>query len=37
VTMNNADPNNTFTGPMSYKQTAQMVKLGVNFRVPGWQ
>jgi outer membrane immunogenic protein len=37
VTMNNADPNNTFTGPMSFKQTAQMVKLGVNFRVPGWQ
>jgi outer membrane immunogenic protein len=37
VTMNNADPANTFTGPMSYKQTAQAVKLGVNFRVPGWQ
>ena len=35
VTMNDAA--NAFTGPMNYKQTAQAVKLGVNFRVPGWQ
>jgi outer membrane immunogenic protein len=35
VTM--SDAANGFTGPMSYKQTAQAVKLGVNFRVPGWQ
>jgi outer membrane immunogenic protein len=35
VTM--SDAANVFTGPMRYKQTAQAVKLGVNFRVPGWQ
>jgi len=35
VTMNDAA--NGFTGPMSYRQTAQAVKVGVNFRVPGWQ
>ncbi len=35
VTMNDAA--NGFIGPMSYRQTAQAVKLGVNFRVPGWQ
>jgi outer membrane immunogenic protein len=39
VTMNHVDPAGvtSFTGPMSYKQTVQMVKLGVNFHVPGWQ
>ena len=39
VTMSHTDPAGvtSFTGPMSYKQTAQAVKLGVNFRVPGWQ
>jgi outer membrane immunogenic protein len=39
VTMSHTDPAGvtSFTGPMSYKQTAQTVKLGVNFRVPGWQ
>jgi outer membrane immunogenic protein len=31
------DAASTFTGPMSYRQTSQMVKLGVNFHVPGWQ
>ena len=39
VTMSHTDPAGvtSFSGPMSYKQTAQTVKLGVNFRVPGWQ
>lgn len=39
VTMSHVDPAGvtSFTGPMRYRQTTQMVKLGVNFRVPGWQ
>jgi outer membrane immunogenic protein len=39
VTMSFTDPAgvDSFTGPMRYRQTAQALKLGVNFRVPGWQ
>ena len=39
VTMSHVDPAGvtSFTGPMRFKQTVQTVKLGVNFRVPGWQ
>jgi outer membrane immunogenic protein len=39
VTMSHVDAAGvtSFTGPMRYKQTAQTVKLGVNFRVPAWE
>ena len=36
-TVNMIDTGNGFTGPVSYRQTTQTVKLGVNFHVWNWQ
>jgi outer membrane immunogenic protein len=31
------DAVNQVSGPLSFKQTVQTIKLGINFHVPGWQ
>jgi outer membrane immunogenic protein len=36
-TVNMIDSGNGFMGPVSYRQTTQTVKLGLNFHVWGWQ